>query len=1713
VIADPVVEINETVIVTMTGTNNPDVTIGAPAAATVTITDNDSATITIANVSGSEDSGAINVFVILDNAVSGGFTLDVSTADGTATLADNDYTAIVGQTLTFAGTAGEQQIFSVTPIADTDIEANETLTVSMSNLAGTAISVNISDTAIVTINNDDTASVTIADTGGQENSGPITVTATLDNAVPGGFSVNVSTADGTATLADNDYAAIVNQTLSFSGTTGEQQTFTVSPTGDPDIEANETLTVSMSNLSGTAIPIDITDTATITINNDDSSTISINDPASTPEGDSGTQSITFTVSLGQSDPFLPITVNYLISGGNEDTDSGTLTFAAATTILSQDITVTTNGDTLVEGDETIQVTLSNPSINATLTKAIGTSSFTNDDFSNISINDPAAVPEGDAGPATINFAVTIDQSDPASAITVDYVISGGNENGTTGTLTFNAGTPTLTQNIPVTTTGDTDVEANEAITVTLGNPSTNATITKAVGSSSFTNDDTASISVDDPASVAEGNSGIATIDFTVSIDQSDPNNPITVVYTISGGNENGTGATLTFPANTTALTQTVSVTTNGDTAVEADEPITVTLSTPSSNGTIVKAVGTSSFTNDDSSTISINDPTDVLEGDSGVATINFAVTLGQADPNNPITVDYLISGGNQNGTGGTLTFAANTSTLTQTVPVTTNGDIIVQADLPVTVTLSNPSANASLAADNVGESSFIDDDVAGFTVTPLSLATAEGGVFQTFTVVLDAAPASDVVLDVVSSDTSEGTVSPASITFTTGNYNLPRTVTVTPFNDPLVDGDQNYDITVSVDPVISNDFFDALASATVNVTNADDDAAGIIINPISGNTSEAGVAATFSVFLDSEPSADVIIPLSSSDLGEGTIAVTSITLNSGNWNTGVVVTVTGVDDAFVDGPVAYSIITGNVTSADANYDILTGTDVPDVAVTNNDNDTASISINNQTINEGIGTASFTVTLTGEVEAGFTVQYATTDNTATAGQDYTASADILTFAGNTGEIQTIDIAINDDGIVETSEIFFVTLSTIVNPGNITIAKAVGVGSITDNDAANVTIDDITINENEPAVFTITLTGGDVPGGFTINYATADDTALAGQDYIADSGVITFAGTDTETQTITISLIDDAIVEQATEDFFVNLSAISSALVSIGDPQGIATIVDNEVCDAGTTAPVLDPVVPTTFCDATSQDLNDYTNTPAPAGTVLTWTTDLDNILDPNTHLLSSVVSSDFPGTYYGFFYDVDDNCASPVLEITLEFNTTPTLVSTLGADRCGEGTVTLNAVFTEGTVAWYTEATGGTSIGTGEDFVTPTISATTTFYAEGNANGCVTTRVAVVANVFVQPSAGTPSNAASCNAAINGPTTLDLDDQLEGADPGTWVLTTDPSGGGLTITAENIVDFDGLADGDYIFTYTTTDAQAPCVNESVTVTVTVTDCAVDTDNDGLTDGQELAIGTDPGNPDTDGDGLTDGEEVNNIDDPNTTLVPNGTSNPLDFCDPILSPGCITGDIDLLVEKTVNFIEPLTVGDEVVFTITLTNLTQNLAFNIDIQEVLNSSFSYVSDVASLGVYDPVTGVWTIDELLGNQVATLVVRAEVLEAGTLENTATLIASLPTDIDISNNSATVTMQSRPFVPEGCGVVFNQFSPNGDGVNDFLVVNCLDIFINVSLEVFDRYGSSIYSSNSYDNDWDGTGSNGEVPKGTYFYILDLGEGFEIQKGWIQILR
>src|SRR5690606_12096851 len=100
-------------------------------------------------------------------------------------------------------------------------------------------------------------------------------------------------------------------------------------------------------------------------------------------------------------------------------------------------------------------------------------------------------------------------------------------------------------------------------------------------------------------------------------------------------------------------------------------------------------------------------------------------------------------------------------------------------------------------------------------------------------------------------------------------------------------------------------------------------------------TTEAGGAATFAVVLDSQPTADVAIPVVSSDASEGSVSTSSLVFTPANWNVPQMVTVTGVDEVIDDDDVAYSIKLGPTASADANYQ---GLAVAHVAATNLDND-------------------------------------------------------------------------------------------------------------------------------------------------------------------------------------------------------------------------------------------------------------------------------------------------------------------------------------------------------------------------------------------------------------------------------------------------------------------------------------------------------------------------------------------------------------------------------------------------------------------------------------------------------------------------------------------------------------------------------------------------------------------------------------------------------
>ena len=176
----------------------------------------------------------------------------------------------------------------------------------------------------------------------------------------------------------------------------------------------------------------------------------------------------------------------------------------------------------------------------------------------------------------------------------------------------------------------------------------------------------------------------------------------------------------------------------------------------------------------------------------------------------------------------------------------------------------------------------------------------------------------------------------------------------------------------------------------------------VSVTPTSGLvTAETGSGATFRVVLNAAPSADVTIGLSSSNTAEGTVSPSSLTFTTTNWNVPQMVTVTGVDDQLDDGNVAYTIVTTAASSSDSQYDHR---NVDDVSITSTDDDTAGLVQFDQaavSVAKDGGSITIKVNRTGGAASGVTVDYATSDGTAHAGTDYTASAGTLTFgAGDT-----------------------------------------------------------------------------------------------------------------------------------------------------------------------------------------------------------------------------------------------------------------------------------------------------------------------------------------------------------------------------------------------------------------------------------------------------------------------------------------------------------------------------------------------------------------------------------------------------------------------------------------------------------------------------------------------------------------------------------------
>jgi len=216
---------------------------------------------------------------------------------------------------------------------------------------------------------------------------------------------------------------------------------------------------------------------------------------------------------------------------------------------------------------------------------------------------------------------------------------------------------------------------------------------------------------------------------------------------------------------------------------------------------------------------------------------------------------------------------------------------------------------------------------------------------------------------------------------------------------------------------------------------------------------------------------------------------------------------------------------------------------------------AILSVVGTGVTEG-GTATVTVTRSGSLSGSATVNYATANGSATTPADYTAASGTITFANGEAS-KTISVSTIDDAIFEGPKTFSVNLSS---PSSGTaIANATAVVTIADTEMVpELAISNVSVTEGGAAVLTVTRSGL-IASGVSVNYASANGTAVAPGDFGAVSGTLTFASGETS-KTITVSTVNDS-VHEAPESFTVGLSGATGGAI-LTNATGRVSVADDD-----------------------------------------------------------------------------------------------------------------------------------------------------------------------------------------------------------------------------------------------------------------------------------------------------------------------------------------------------------------------------------------------------------------------------------------------------------------------------------------------------------------------------------------------------------------------
>ncbi|MFD0799709.1 beta strand repeat-containing protein, partial [Maribacter chungangensis] len=876
--------------------------------------------------------------------------------------------------------------------------------------------------------------------------------------------------------------------------------------------------------------------------------------------------------------------------------NGTLNFNGTNGEIQQ-ITIPIIDDTLIEPTENFLVNLFNPS--SGILNILDTQADVNiqdNDFAGITIDD-ATANEGD----NLVFTITASQAPLTDLVFdlsyVDISTIPADYSGPT-TVTLLANTTSVSFNVAA--LDDDWFENTQDFDVVIALTSGSATITDDTGRGTILDTDQATVSTGNydvledvgivqlrvflsPSGTNVGVEDAFTVDVVVN--SSGINFPAT-----EGSDYTGTTATISFPANSPVNTEFfIPLTIIDDNITEPSERVIQRLSNPSISGIgLAGPGGIVRIHDNDTSTITLQD----ITVDEAVGSTSYSFILsGQTQ--DPFDISYSSSNGtaiepdDYTANSGTVSFTGSNSEI-QSVTFTIIDDNFIEPletfNVSGSYSVAAPAFTNALAqniifSNNPGAINITDNDGGagtGITFDNDNITVDESAGTATVNVLLTGNVPGGFTLDYTTTDGSA--VTPSDYTTTSGQLTFAGTdgetqpITIPIIDDNLIEALENLLVdlsNLSTGLISIND-----NQATVNITDNDGGAGtGISFDNDNITVDESAGTATVNVILTGNIPGGFTLDYTTTDasaVAPGDYTTTSGQLTfAGTDGETQPITVPIIDDNLIEALENLLVDLSNLSTGLISINDNQAT----VNITDNDGGAGTgISFDNDniTVDESAGTATVNVILTGNIPGGFTLDYTTTDASAFAPGDYTTTSGQLTFAGTDGETQPITVPIIDDNLIEALENLLVDLSNL-STGLISINDNQATVNITDNDGGVGTgisfdNDNITVDESAGTATVNVLLTGNVPGGFTLDYTTTDATAVAPGDYTTTSGQLTFAGTDGETQPITVPIIDDNLLETL-ENLLVDLSNLSTNLIYINDNQATINILDNDGLGAG------------------------------------------------------------------------------------------------------------------------------------------------------------------------------------------------------------------------------------------------------------------------------------------------------------------------------------------------------------------------------------------------------------------------------------------------------------------------------------------------------------------------------------------------------------------